>query len=129
MTVRKAMTAFLLACFGMLIPTVASPLRVCMLEQRVLTAEVRSEANCCSDCTRETDDRNPCCVDLEALPDSSVPEPAISLPPVNVISLPMDVMVTPPWVEPFHEAPAFADPVHGLAPPAVRRAVLGVWRL
>jgi hypothetical protein len=129
MSVRKAIAAFLLACFGMLIPTVATPLRVCMLEQRVFSTEVRSNANCCSDCTRETDDRNPCCLDLEALPDSSVPQPSISLPPVIVTHLQERVIVSPPWIESVDEVKAFVEPVRGPAPPAARRAVLGVWRL
>lgn len=129
MSVRRVIAAILLACFGMLIPTVASPLRVCMLEMRVLSNEVHPDASCCSDCTRETDDRDPCCLDLEALPDSSVPQPSISLPPAIVIDLPAGVLAPPPWIELGHGVLALTEPIRGPAPPAARRAVLGVWRL
>jgi hypothetical protein len=123
------MAAFLLACFGMLIPTVASPLRVCLLEERLLVAEVHSDSNCCSDCTRETDDRNTCCLDLEALPDSSAPQPSISLPPVIITDLPAGLSPLPPRIEIGDGIPALPEPVRGTAPPSTRRAVLGVWRM
>ena len=70
----------MLACLAVLLPTAATSVRVCMLEQRILIAEVGADSNCCDGCTRETGEPAPCCVDLESLPDSSAPEPMVSLP-------------------------------------------------
>jgi hypothetical protein len=129
MSVQKVIAVLLLACLGILIPAAASPLRVCMLEKRVPSTEVHSDANCCSDCTRETDDREPCCMDLDALPDSSVPQPSLSLPTTIVIDLPVELLSPPPWIELGHGFLALTEPIRRSAPPAARRAVLGVWRL
>jgi hypothetical protein len=126
MSVRKGIAVLLLACFGMLIPAAALPLRVCMLEKRVLSTEVHSDANCCSDCTRETDDREPCCLDLDAIPDSPVPQPSLSS---IVIDLPTEALAAPPWIDLSHGVLALTVLIRGPVPPAARRAMLGVWRL
>lgn len=129
MSVRKVIAVFLLACFGILLPSAASPLRVCLLEQRLLIAEVSSDANCCSDCNRETDKRSPCCMDLEALPDASAPQPSIELPPVIITDIP--VAAIPPLM-PMDLGRWIDSPprtIRGPTSPSAYRAVLSIWRL
>ena len=123
------MAVLLLACFGILLPTAASPVRVCMLENRLLVSEVDSDSNCCSDCTRETDERNPCCMDLEALPDASAPQPSVDLPPITITELQVAAIPPPMTVDLYRWIDSPTGAIRGPTSPAAYRAVLSIWRL
>ena len=129
MSVRKVMAVLLLACFGILLPTAASPVRVCLLENRILISEVDSDSNCCSDCTRETDERNSCCMDLEALPDASAPQPSVELPPIIITELQIAAIPPPMSVDLCRWIDAPSGTIRGPTSPAAYRAVLSIWRL
>ena len=68
---RRAIAALLLACLGVLFPLAATPVRLCLLEQRVLVPGVSecglTKSKCCPDCGDHHEEK-PCCVDLEDLP-------------------------------------------------------------
>ena len=129
MGVQKLIAVLMLACFGVLLPTAAASVRVCLLEERVLIAELGDGSACCSDCSRETEERDPCCLDLEALPDSSVPEASVELPAALISDLPQNAMMPP--MKPHLGGQVFVRPeaILGRASPAAYRAVLNQWRL
>ena len=126
-TVRKIVSALLLFCVGILIPASASPVRICILELELNSSQ--AESKCCSDCKRGTEQPDPCCHDLEKLPDSSAPQNPVELPPVVVA----DVLVP---LCPFPAVPNARDgyfsisaPIRGPTLPVACRAVWGIWRL
>jgi hypothetical protein len=129
MTVRRIIAAILLTCFGILLPTVASPLRICLLDDRLFLDNVGADSNCCSDCDRETEKQDSCCMDLESLPEALNPQPSLELPPMIVIDLPPEVTPAAMWGEPGHKLDTRLEPIRGPASPAAHRAVLGIWRL
>lgn len=126
---RRAISAFLLTCLVILLPTAASPLRVCLLEESLLMANPGPDSDCCPDCTRESDHDSSCCVDLEALPDSSAPQPSVELPPAVITEIfvttirPVAAIVTETGIS------VRSNPIRGPTSPAAYRAVLGIWRL
>ena len=86
--VRKLLAVLLLLCVVISIPATASPVRICFLELSLnLTSE---EAKCCSDCTRENELPEPCCSDLEALPDAPAPQVPVELPAAVITDLHVD---------------------------------------
>ncbi len=126
---RKAIAAFLLACIGAMLPMAAAPVRLCLLKERLLVAETSRDKNCCDDCGRETNIPEPCCVDLEALPDSVAPQPVIGPPPVAIRWLPA-ALLPPAAVECSGlEDESRSAPTRGPTSPAAYRAVLAIWRL
>lgn len=115
----------------MLIPLAATPVRLCLLEQRLLIPGASEcglkKSPCCPDCGDHHED--PCCVDLEDLPDAPAPSAPEGLPAIAVIDLPAPVFVLPPAV--LREASSYeaAVPIRGPDSPAAWRARLEVWRL
>lgn len=129
MFVRKVIAVFLLACFGIPLPTAASTVRVCLLEKRILIAETSTESKCCSDCNRDTDEHNPCCMDLEALPDTSVPQPSVELPPIVITDLQLAAIPPPITLDSGRWIDALSGIIRGPTSPAAYRALLSIWRL
>jgi hypothetical protein len=124
---RKVLAAFLLFCVGIMVSASATPLRICLLDYLVETA---SEASaCCMDCTREPEKSEPCCHDLEQLPDAPVPQDPVELPPAVVADLPPVLFLTPVPAQVCLEKFTVSEPIHGPTSPAAHRAVLGIWRL
>ena len=83
---RRLIALLLLACLGMMIPLAGSPLRLCLLENRLLVggSQCAGEKDlCCPDCGDHHED--PCCVQLEELPDAPVPGIPDELPAPPVI--------------------------------------------
>ena len=126
---QRVIAAFLLACLGMMLPTAASPFRVCFLDQQILMAEGGPDSECCPDCTRESDEDDPCCVDLEALPDAPAPQPSIGLPPAINTFICEHPILAPLRIARDRKVFARPERIRGPTSPAAHRAVLGVWRL
>jgi hypothetical protein len=127
---QRIVAAILLACLGMMIPLAGSPLRLCLLENRLLVGGSGCGAEkdpCCPDCGDSPVE--PCCVELEEMPDVPVPPAPDELPVPLVIDLPKLAFVAPrPVITDGSVHPA-ATPIRGPATPAAHRALLGVWRL
>jgi hypothetical protein len=125
---RRVIAALLLVCLGMMVPLAAAPVRLCLVEHRLLVAGCGAEKSpCCPDCGDHHEE--PCCVELEDLPDAPAPSVPEGLPAMAVLDLPAPVFVVPPAV--LVEASAFeaAAPIRGPDSPAAWRALLEVWRL
>ena len=124
LTMRRAIAVFLLACLGMIIPLAASPVRICLIEARIV-----GDAPCCPKCKKETKHDPSCCVDMDELPDAPLATLPAGLPPIVAIDLPPPVFVLPP----ANLVPAAAlemfEPIRGPDTPCSFRARLGVWRL
>jgi hypothetical protein len=125
--VRQTLAAVLLFCVGILIPASASPVRFCLLEFTLNFSP--ADSKCCSDCNKGTELPDPCCIDLEEMPDSTAPQVPVELPPLIVTEVPekwcpIDVVTWMSEVD-FHAA----TPIRGPTSPAAYRAVLGIWRL
>lgn len=130
----------LLACLGMMIPTAVVPTRVCSLESSVLAGGFESygiaqrkdgseKVKCCPLCGEEEDEDNPCCVDIQKLPDSPEASHPFGLPPVLPVEI-AEFQVTVKRVE-FQLPEVFeaARPIRGPTDPGRRRAMLGVWTI
>lgn len=127
---QRLVAAILLACLGMIIPLAGSPLRLCLLENRLLVggSDCGEEKDpCCPDCGDHHED--PCCVELEEMPDVPVPPAPDELPAPLVMDLPKVAFVAPPPVITDGLVHLAATPIRGPDTPAAHRAVLGVWRL
>ena len=124
---RRVIAAILLACLGIMLPGSASPIRVCLLDKGIFSADV--DAPCCPDCKKDLGEADPCCMDLAALPETPAPPVPPSLPPVPSITLQPGLIPLPV----FEVIPtgfySEAASIRGPGPPAAWRAVLGVWRL
>ena len=106
----------------------ATPVRVCLLEHRPDVSECGlKKSKCCPDCGDHR--KEPCCVDLEELPDAPPPSFPQGLPAIATIDLPPPVFVLPPAV--LVEGAVFdvETPIRGPDSPAAWRARLEVWRL
>ena len=83
-----------------LVPLAATPVRLCLLEQRLLVPGAvefgMEKSKCCPDCGDHHEE--PCCVDLEDLPDAPAPSFPEGLPAIAAIDLPAPVFVLPPVV-------------------------------
>ena len=128
---RRVIAALLLACLGMMVPLAATPVRLCLLEHRLLmpvSSECEAKkSKCCPDCGDHHEE--PCCVDLEDLPDAPPPSFPEGLPAIAAIDLPEPVFVLPPVVLVDDSIFEAAVPIRGPDSPSVRRALLEVWRL
>ena len=121
------LAVLLLFCVGMMIPASASPVRVCLLELQLKSKP--SEAKCCTDCSRGSEQPDPCCHDLEELPDAPAPQLPTGLPPVVITDLPSSICRNPVMKELDLGCFAVSEPIRGPTSPAAYRAVLGIWRL
>lgn len=127
---RRLIAVLLLACLGMMIPLAGSPLRLCLLENRLLMggSECGAEKDpCCPDCGDHHED--PCCVELEELPDMPVPPAPDELPAPLVMDLPKPAFVAARPVITDGSVHLAAAPIRGPDTPSAHRALLGVWRL
>ena len=109
----------------------ATPVRLCLMEQRVLISGASEckvkKSECCPDCGG--DHQKPCCVDLDDLPDAPAPSVPEGLPTITAIDLPAPVFVLPPVVLVEDSIFEAAVPIRGPDSPAAWRAKLEVWRL
>lgn len=121
----------LLACFGILVPLSASPVRVCLLDVAAGSLQVGHDAGkkCCAECTRESETPDPCCVDVEDLPDSTPPQSSFELPPVVLTDLAEFSDLSALREEIPSEVFSHSEPIRGPTSPSAFRAVLGIWRL
>lgn len=121
------MAALLLFCVGILIPASASSVRICLLELELNSTQ--ADSKCCSDCHRGNEIPDPCCVDLEELPDSITPQSAIELPAAIITDVPEGLSAMRPVTWRLSENFVVFTPIRGPTSPAAFRAVLGSWRL
>ncbi len=127
---RRVIAAFLLACLGMMIPLAGSPLRLCLLENRLLVGGSGCGAEkdpCCPDCGDHHED--PCCVELEELPEAPAPAVPDDLPSPPVMDLPAPAFIAPPPLIRGGSVHFAATPIRGPDTLAAHRSWLGVWRL
>jgi len=129
---RRVIATLLLVCFGMLVPLAAMPVRLCLMEQRVLVPGVstcsQKKSKCCPE--HGGHHRNdPCCVDVDELPHAPLPSFPESLPAIVAIDLPPPVFVLPPAVLVEVSSYEAAVPIRGPDSPSAWRARLEVWRL
>jgi hypothetical protein len=124
---RKMLAVLLLFCVGIMIPTSASPVRICLLELHLDTSS--TETKCCPDCSRETEQPEPCCHDLEELPDAPAPQSPTELPAVVLVDLPAAICPSPMVAEGDSGCFSVSEPIRGPTSPTAYRAVLGIWRL
>lgn len=125
--VRRLLAALLLFCVGILIPASASPVRICLLEFELNASP--ADSKCCSDCSRGTELPEPCCVDLDELPDSTAPQLPVELPPVIVTAVPAELSPVQSVTSVSGKNFVASTPIRGPTSPAAYRAVLGIWRL
>ncbi len=137
---RQFIAILLLACFGMLIPTMASPVRVCFLESEVYLGSFESfgvttgddgstKAKCCPDCGDEEHGGDPCCVEIHKLPDAPEPSAPFGVQPVLPVELKdYSVHVERP-VDCVTDVFSAAEPIRGPTSGSIRRALLGIWNI
>lgn len=132
---QRVIAAFLLACLGTIFPLAGSPVRFCTLDHKVLIqgsgacGKAEEEKSCCPDCGEKKSKDDPCCLEVDHLPDATPPAASDPVPPALVMDLPEPMFMAParvPVVEPVFVA---AAPIRGPDTPAAHRAVLGIWRL
>jgi|SRR5687767_3486459 len=133
---RRVIAAFLLVCLGMIIPLAGSPVRFCLLDQRVLVpgfsacgGESLKKVPCCQDCGKEEHEDAPCCFQVDELPDAIAPSAPDVVPPVMVMDLPEPMFTAPAFIALCEPVFVAARPIRGPDTPTARRAVLGIWRL
>lgn len=133
---KRAWAAFLLMCLWVTIPVGALSFRICLLEERVIMqgagnvfADEADADPCCVDCNRGDEQSPPCCVDLEKLPDSSLPQVPVEVPPVMISWLPEALLVPGDVLEARSNLARIVPRDKGRASPSAYRAVLEVWRM
>ena len=133
---RRVIAALLLVCLGMIFPLAGSPVRLCLLDHKLLvpgfsscSMETAKKAPCCHHGGKKDHDKSPCCLELDDLPDATPPATPDAVPPAMVTELPEPMFPAPLPV--FHQEPVFRPsmPIRGPDNPASRRAILEVWRL
>ena len=133
LSVRQIVAILLLACFGILVPLSASPIRVCLLEVDAaagsLVVGLDAGKKCCPECIREPEIPDPCCVDVEDLPDSTPRQNSFELPPVVLTDLTELPGLSPLRQEIPSKVFSHSEPIRGPTSPAAHRAVLGIWTL
>lgn len=130
---QRLLAAVLMFCFGIMLPLAASPVRMCLMEGTIHVpgfpaigvADTHGDA-CCPDCGNHD---QPCCAELQKLPDSTLPATFPDLPPLVGIDLPGVWFLAP--LEPVVLDPAFhpSVPIRGPDTPSEHRAVLAIWRI
>ena len=137
---RQFIAMLLVVCFGMLIPTMASPVRVCFLESDVYLGGFESfgvtpgddgspKAKCCPDCGDVEDGKDPCCVEIPKLPDAPEPPVGFDLQPVLPVELKDYALGVECSVDGAVDVFSAGEPIRGPTPRAVRRALLGIWNI
>jgi hypothetical protein len=124
---RRVLAALLLFCVGMMIPASASHLRICFLDLGWHFSP--EDSDCCDDCSRDSEEPDPCCHDLEKLPDTSAPQDPVELPPVVVADILSGACLASHG---FHLQRGYhlvSTPIRGPTSLVSCRAKLGIWRL
>jgi len=125
---RKVVAMLLLICVGIMIPASASPARICFLEFGLKSCQ--AESKCCPDCNRDSGLPDPCCMDLEELPDAPAPQLPVELPAAAGADVPASFCAARRVLtEHYWERSFVSKPIRGPTSPAAYRAVLGIWRL
>jgi hypothetical protein len=124
---RRVLAALLLFCVGILIPASASPVRICFLELGLNSFQ--ADSKCCSDCSQGTEQPDPCCHDLEKLPDSPAPQLPVELPAAVITDVLACLSPAPAMTQMRKTCFPVSAPIRGPTSPAAYRAVLGIWRL
>jgi hypothetical protein len=125
---KSLVALLLLACFGIILPTAASPTRVCLM-QVGLSAAGGPADDCCPDCPSEEPADDPCCVVVKVLPDTAAPHPLLELPPLLFTEMADGTCWSPlEWVT-CHGTSRAPVSIRGPTSPAAHRAVLGIWKL
>ncbi|MBX3742089.1 MAG: hypothetical protein KF712_13915 [Akkermansiaceae bacterium] len=133
--VRQFLATLLLICFGALLPTAASPMRVCFLDHEVLEPGFATygetsthKLKCCPDCG-SPQNGDSCCMDVKKLPDAPEAVAPVGLPPVVFSETEFEVTVPPCPVVILEEAFIRSAPIRGPDSPGTRRALLGIWNI
>jgi hypothetical protein len=131
----RFVAVFLTICLGILIPAVASPLRVCFIDDSVLLPGFTTygetpthKDKCCPNCG-DTEDGDSCCLDLKRLPDADFPSGPPVLPSIICCELEARIAAPPcpvTWIEAAHIP---ATPIRGPDSPGSWRALLSVWNI
>ena len=125
---RKLLAAFLLLCLGMMIPSGAASVRLCLLNGQISPA--LGDVPCCDECSCEDDESDPCCIDFEQLPDASAPLPPLEIPPALWTGIPPLLMGLATSARDGSIKPCVvSEPIRGPSSPAAHRAVLSIWRV
>ena len=136
-TMQRAIAALLLACLGMMFPVAGSSVRLCLMDQKLLVPGIsecsRDEArlpSCCKDSAKKEHRKDsPCCLAFKKLPEAQATAFPAALPAAVAIDLPEPIFIVPPVI--LVSGPVFSasEPIRGPDTPALRRAMLEVWRL
>ena len=132
---RRVIAAFLLACLGMIIPLAGSPVRFCVLDHKVLIqgsgtcSKESKKKSCCPDCREKKSEGDPCCLEVDHLPDATPPASPDSVPPALVMDLPEPMFMAPVMAPVVEHVFTAATPIRGPDTPTAHRALLGIWRL
>lgn len=136
---QRLLTIALLLCFGALAPLQGTSWRWCLLEHKLVSTGFEalgepdgSEAHCCSHCERGTPTKHSddCCVDMEQLPDSTLPASPERIPSIDCLLAVLPPMEWHGWLHPVVQEKLVA-PSHPPKPIPIqagqRQAVLSVW--
>ena len=131
----RVLSFLVLLCYGVSIPVVAAPVRVCLIGDMVLLPGFTTygetpmhKDKCCPDCG-DQDEGGSCCLDLQQLPDAEHPSGPLVLPSLVCCELEVSTVVPPcpvTWIESAHVP---ATPIRGPDSPASWRALLSVWNI
>lgn len=135
---QRVLSAFLLICFGTMIPTQVLPARLCLLESKVLLPGFSAcgvpdneKLKCCEDCGAQDGKPNgaDCCVDIERLPDSTLPPSPDKLPALIEAALPLFLLscLVPPANTGTELESSPPPPIPRPDAPCARRARLSIW--
>ena len=119
----------------MIFPLAGSPVRFCVLDHKVLIqgsgtcGKEAKKKTCCPDCSEKKSKDDPCCLEVDHLPDATPPAVPDNVPPALVMDLPEPMFMAPVMAPVLEHVFVAATPIRGPDTPAARRAVLGIWRL
>jgi hypothetical protein len=107
--------------------TTASHHRICLIELGFVS--VAEDSQCCPDCDREDEQPSSCCIDLEELPDATVPQSPTELPVALLVEMPPALSVISIPLESHQRSFFLSVPIRGPTSPSAYRAVLGIWSI
>jgi hypothetical protein len=131
----RVFSFLVLLCYGISIPVVAAPIRVCLIGDMVLLPGFTTygetpmhKDKCCPDCG-DPDEGGSCCLDLQQLPDAEYPAGPLVLPSLVCCELDVRIAVPPRPVILMETAHVPATPIRGPDSPGSRRALLVIWNI
>jgi hypothetical protein len=136
-SMRRALALLLLVCFGITLPTAASPLRLCLHEDNLVSAVLaplqsggEPDAPCCPRCPRKDSVSDSCCLVVEELPDYTGPRLEFHLPPLKISEIPVWTVTQCVEISPvLPDSFRVSGKVPGPPPSLVHLSKLSVWRL